>query len=371
MLIYGKKLKNHYLAKQKRILVAPLNWGLGHVTRCMPIIEALQKQGCTVILASDGRSYQLLQKEYPNLRLLSMPSYGITYGTGNMIKNIAFQMPKILWAMEREWWWLRKIIQEENIDGVISDNRYGLYSSKIPCVFLTHQLHIKIPSKIISFPANWNSRRLINRNTACWVPDFAGGENLSGELSHGGKLPKNVRYVGPLSRMKRVESPLERDIIVVLSGPEPQRTFLETELIGQLAKLAFKALIVRGVPDEEERYSLGDNLSVVSYMTAKELNQAMVESKIVIARSGYSTVMDLVKLGKQAILIPTPGQTEQEYLADLFHQKKYFLKMNQSEINLPISLKKMTDFKGFPLNYRPELLEEAVADFCSLVTSRS
>ena len=351
------------MAKQKRILVAPLNWGLGHVTRCMPIINALLDKGCEVILASDGRSYDLLQKEYPNLRLLTMPSYGITYGSGNMIKNIAIQMPKILWAMEGERWWLRKIIKQEGLDGVIADNRYGLYSSTVPCVFLTHQLNIKIPFKIISFPANWNSRRLINRNFACWIPDFEGNENLSGELSHGGKLPKNIRYVGPLSRMKSLKLPVQRDIIVVLSGPEPQRSYLEKELIVQLAETNFKTLIVKGTPDENESYSIGNNISVISYMTAQQLNEAIEESKIVIARSGYSTLMDLVKLGKQAILIPTPGQTEQEYLAKLFHEKKYFLKMDQSAINITNSMRKMNDFKGFPLIYRPELLDEAIEDF--------
>ena len=351
------------MIRQKKILVAPLNWGLGHVTRCMPIINSLQEKGCTVVLASDGRSYDLLQKEYPNLQLLKMPSYGITYGSGNMIKNIAFQMPKILWAMEAEKWWLRKIIRQEKIDGVISDNRYGLYSSRIPCIFLTHQLNIRIPSKLIGWPANWNSRRLINRFKACWIPDFAGEDNLSGELSHDGKLPRNIRYIGPLSRMGPHEAPLKRDLCVVLSGPEPQRTFLEKILIEQLKNTSYKTLLIRGVTNEEQTYGLGENLQIVSYMTAKDLNQAIVESRYVIARSGYSTVMDLAKLGKPALLIPTPGQTEQEYLASLFHQKKYFQKIDQSAIDLPNSLEKMSDFKGFPLNYRPELLEEAVEDF--------
>ncbi len=345
------------MLSSKRILVAPLNWGLGHATRCMPIIDLLLEKGVEVLLATDGRSYELLKNEYPNLRLLKTPSYNITYKSGNMILNIAPQLPKILRAINKEKKWLEEAITKYKIDAVISDNRYGMCSKQIPSIFLTHQVNIKLNIGLAGL-ANWNSKRLIRQFDECWIPDFKDTPNLSGELSHPAILP-NVRYIGMLSRLKKQPMRLLYHLAVILSGPEPQRTLLEEKIKAQLSNTTKKVILVRGITEQADEENLG-NLTIKNFLTANELSNVFASTKLVLARSGYSTIMDLVKLGKRAILIPTPGQTEQEYLAKRFHEKQQFYCQQQNNFELLPAIEQAERFTGFPLEEQPELLEAAV-----------
>ena len=347
----------------RTVLITPLNWGLGHATRCMPIIDELQRQGARVIIASDGRALRLLEKEYPDLLTLELPPYNIRYGTGNMVWNMAWQMPKILRAMRREQHAVKRIIHKYQVDALISDNRFGCWSAQIPSVFLTHQVHLKVPSLLgLGTFSKWNNRRLIRRYDECWIPDMEGEPNLSGTLSHGRMLP-NARYVGVLSRMQKMDVEKRYDIIAVLSGPEPQRTFFEEKIIEQLQKLSYSALIVKGKTDSDT-HTQNDHIHTVAYLTKNDLNEAMLASDIVITRSGYSTLMDLVALQKrQVILIPTPGQTEQEYLAERFHQQNIFFYQNQHELNLEAAIHSLSSFRGLEMEVNEEKLRQVVRDF--------
>lgn len=347
----------------KTILIAPLNWGLGHATRCMPIIDELQRQGAAVILASDGRALRLLEKEYPDLLTLQLPPYNIRYGAGSMVWNMASQMPKIMRAIWQERQAIHKIIQKYHIDGLISDNRFGCYSARIPSVFLTHQIHLKVPTLLgLGTFSKWNNRRLIKRYYECWIPDFGGEPNLSGTLSHGRMLP-NTRYVGVLSRMQKMPVEKRYDIIAVLSGPEPQRTFFEEKIIEQVQKLPYRVLIVKGKTDSNTR-SQNDQIETVAYLTKTDLNEAILAAEIVITRSGYSTLMDLAALQKrQVILVPTPGQTEQEYLAERFHKQHIFLSQNQNEMDLDAAIRNLPQFTGLNMEMDGGKLKEVVRDF--------
>ncbi len=329
----------------------------------MPIVDELRRQGAEVWLASDGRAYRLLEKEYPDLPLLELPAYNIRYGSGNMAWNIAPQMPKILWAMERERRALRQIIQTHDIQGVISDNRFGCYSTQVPCVFLTHQINLIVPTLMgLGTFAKWNNRRLISRYQECWIPDAAGEPNLSGSLSHGQPLA-NARYIGPLSRMQKMDTKKHYDIIAVLSGPEPQRSYFEEAILRQAEKMPHRFLIVKGKTDSEERTKSG-NIETVAYMTKNELNEAIMASDIVLTRSGYSTLMDLAAMGKQrVILVPTPGQTEQEYLADIFHTKKIFLCEKQNTLNLERALRQVDTCIGLNIKADNKALQRAISSF--------
>ncbi len=349
--------------RPKTILIAPLNWGLGHATRCMPIIDELQRQGARVIIASDGRALRLLEKEYPDLLTLELPPYNIRYGTGSMVWNMAWQMPKILRAIWREQRAVEKIIREYQVDALISDNRFGCWSASISSVFLTHQIHLKVPTLLgLGTFAKWNNRRLIQRYDECWIPDVEGEPNLSGTLSHGRTLP-NTRYVGVLSRMEKMEVEKRYDIIAVLSGPEPQRTFFEEKIIEQLEKLSYSALIVKGKTDSDTR-SQNNRIHTVAYLTKNDLNEAMLASDIVITRSGYSTLMDLAALQKrQVILVPTPGQTEQEYLAERFHEQNIFFTQHQNELDLEVAIRELPKFTGLDMEVNQEKLRDVVSDF--------
>ncbi len=312
--------------KNSTILFAPLDWGLGHTTRCIPLINSLQQQGFTIIVAVGENQKILLNKEFTNIKFLDLEGYNIYYTNSKyfFIFKLLLQLPKVLRRIYKERKWLNNIIDEEKIDLVISDNRFGLYSNKVPCVFITHQLTIKTPYKWLENFLQKINYKYINRFSECWIPDNKGENNFAGELSHPINMPLiPTHYIGILSRFKKAPCKSYFDICVLLSGPEPQRTELEKLLLLQLVKATKKkVLIVRGLPQEDEIKKLG-TMVVKNHLEGFNLQKAILSSDIIIARSGYTTVMELLSLQKKAILIPTPGQTEQEYLAgNLLEQKK-------------------------------------------------
>ena len=346
----------------KRILIAPLNWGLGHATRCIPIIRALEEKGAEVLIASDGRALALLKKEFPTLNFFDLPAYNIQYPFSNMILSIGWQLPKIVMAIWKEKRVIEQLIDKEKIDIIISDNRFGCFSKKVKTIFLTHQLNIKMPYSWLELPVYWGNYFWIKKFDECWIPDFKGENSLSGDLSISPQLRarpvKSLRldrsksslpfqFIGPLSRMTPQPLHKKYTAIFILSGPEPQRTILEKKILDQLPDLSGNFLIIQGKTERRSVINLKEHIKIISFMTSEELNQSILESEIVISRSGYSTIMDLANLGQKAILIPTPGQTEQEYLAKRFFDKGIFYYQKQEELDLKIALEKGKLFTGF------------------------
>ena len=303
----------------KRILVAPLNWGLGHATRCIPIIKALLDHGHRPYIASDGVALSLLKKEFPELPTFELPSYKITYaekGKHFKIKMI-WDSPKVLKAIAKEKKAVKRLVIEHGLEGIISDNRLGAYYKKLPCVFVTHQLNV------LSGNTTWMSskahQKIIKKFDACWVPDVEEKPNLTGKLGHLKKSKLNIIYLGPLSRFEKKDNPIKNDLMVLLSGPEPQRTMLEEKLLHELKGFEGNILFVKGKIEDEQvqeeiRIAKGKILHY-NFMKSDELENALNVSEKVLCRSGYTTVMDLAKLEKKPFFIPTPGQYEQEYLA--------------------------------------------------------
>lgn len=306
------------MSKNKTILVAPIHWGLGHASRSIPIINKLLDQNFQVIIASDGAALLLLQKEFPDLETIKLPSYNIRYPRKGWFfkwKMIA-SLPSFHKTMKAEKEAIERIIDEKQIDGIISDGRFGVYSSRVPSVYITHQLNV------ITGTTTLLSRRmhqkLIENFDICWVPDYSPStKNFSGRLSHSeGNLPFPIRYIGTLSRFTKRKLPVDIDILVLLSGPEPQRTRLEKKLLNELKESDKNILIVQGIVSEEQQWKEIGSIKVVNYMGSEELEETLNRSDIIVSRSGYSTIMDLVALEKKAFFIPTPGQYEQEYLAN-------------------------------------------------------
>jgi uncharacterized protein (TIGR00661 family) len=298
-----------------KIIVAPLNWGLGHATRCIPVIKALIEQNFTPIIASDGVALQLLRMEFPSIKSYQLPSYGIQYpkkGKSFTFK-LLLQLPKIYKAVKEEHKIISKIIEKEGITGIISDNRFGVYATKVPSVYITHQVNVL--SGFTTFFSSKVHQKIIAKFDYCWIPDYEGEPNLAGKLSHVNGNHLNCQYINPISRFHFERREKKYDLLVLLSGPEPQRTLLEEKLLNELKSYQKSILFIRGIVEEKQNYSKKDNLEIVNYMLANELENAINESEIVLARSGYSTIMDLDKLGAKAFFIPTPGQFEQEYLA--------------------------------------------------------
>lgn len=331
-----------------KILLAPLDWGIGHATRMIPLIKNLIHNECEIFIAADGNIRSLLQLEFPKATFITLKGYNVKYSKQKkwLALKIGIQIPIILFSIYKEHRWLKKVVKKYSFDAIISDNRFGLYNSTIPCIYITHQLLVKtgneFSEKILQKIHFW----FINKYTECWVPDYAGEKNLSGQLSHPlVNIPPNVHYIGCLSRFQKNSIiAIKYELLILLSGPEPQRTILEKILLHQLQFLDSKVLFVRGLPATMEQLPFQQNISIKNHLTAQELNEAIEQSKIVISRAGYTTVMDLVKLKKKGILIPTPGQTEQEYLADYLEQNKMFVTAAQDTFNLNEAIKKAAGF---------------------------
>ncbi|HEX8460153.1 MAG TPA: glycosyltransferase [Segetibacter sp.] len=349
------------------ILVAPLDWGLGHATRCIPLIRHLLTLNCNVIIAAEGATEKLLKNEFPFLQFERLPGYNIRYAGRKRFFTLKIiqQLPKILFSIKKEKKWLENLLLTNKINAVISDNRYGLYNSKIKSVFITHQLCIKTPFSFLQKLITLLNYQLIKKFDACWVPDIKEQPGMAGALSHPGILPGiTTTYLGGISRFDKTEQNGNKfDFLIVVSGPEPQRTSLESKLLTQLTDFKGKAMLVRGLPNSTETLPSNKYLEIKNHLNAAEMEQAFGESNIIISRSGYTTVMDICKLQKKSILIPTPGQTEQEYLAKHLEKQGWCIAANQQDFDLKEQLEKAKYFNFRLPNLKMEFYKQVLNQF--------
>lgn len=295
----------------------------------------------------------MLQKEFPLLKSYALPSYNIKYSKSG--KNLKFKLllsiPSVISAVKKEHKIVAQIIKKEGIVGSISDNRFGVYNSNIPAVYITHQLTV-LSGKTTGITSKTHQKIIKNFNE-CWVPDFENELNFSGDLGRLETTDFNLKYLGILSRFKPVKCTNKYNLLIVLSGPEPQRTLLENKLFLELKNYQGKVLFVRGTLEnnlklETSNLTIGQsrNIKIRNYLLKDALEEALNESEIVIARSGYSSIMDLAVLGKKAFFIPTPGQFEQEYLAKTLKDKLIAPFSNQQDFSLE-KLNEIVNYTGF------------------------
>ncbi len=364
--------------KQTRILVCPLDWGLGHASRCIPIIKQLLLKDTSVIIAGSGGSLELLKSEFPEIEFVLFDGYKITYPRkGNMAVKMLFKLPSLLKNIVKEHRAIKKIIKDYKIDAVISDNRYGLFSKQLPTIFITHQLMIKCPTwlKFIEPLLYLINNFFISKYTECWVPDYKGKINLSGDLSHKYYRLQNVIYIGPQSRFYNTiidnkDNKEIYDLMIILSGPEPQRSILEDIVIKQLFNKDLNVILVLGKPEVENIKRFKNNFTIYSYLTSNDLIKYINRSRLILCRSGYSSIMDLCVLGKKAILVPTPGQTEQEYLARFFMKKRIFYSQIQQNLNICEAIKKTEEYDGLIIKENVSLLNVRIDELLENIRKR-
>ncbi len=349
----------------KKILVAPLDWGLGDATRCIPIIKHLKALDCEVIIACTPTQGKLLKQQFPQNLFLPIFGYNITYTKHRSMlpfKMLA-QIPKIFSSIKKEHRWLQKIIHQHKIDAVISDNRYGLYSKHVPCYFITHQLQVLTANKWMDTFAQIINYKYINRFTACWVPDEKEEPSLAGKLSHPGILPKiPLHYIGPLSRFEKGETQEKKYTwMMILSGPEPQRTLLEMKFLLSAGSMQDEVLLVRGKPGSVENIPVPGNCIVYNHLPTEDMLLAIQSSEYIISRCGYTTVMEMFSLQKKCIFIPTPGQTEQEYLAKHLMKKQWCYTFLQHQPFLE-NIEKARTFNFTQPNIKPNQFEHVLSD---------
>jgi len=322
---------------KKTILICPLDWGLGHAARCVPLINQFIADGHHVIIGADKTPLAFLKQEFPTLKTVVIPGYEVIYSEkGNSLK-LFYESVKFFNFIKEEHSFIDKIIEENNIDVLVSDNRYGLWSKKIKSILITHQLYVKAPlgEKI----AHQKIEKLVSNFDECWIPDVAGKVNLSGDLSHLHPIKVTHKFIGSLSRfpVSDLTPSIEEkyDVIAILSGPEPQRTLFEKLVFEQIEKYQLKAVVVRGRPDKELGVrSQKSGVEIFNHLATPLLEEYILKSKVVICRAGYSSIMDLVALRKPALIIPTPGQTEQEYLANYHLDQGNFYSQKQADFDL-------------------------------------
>ncbi|MGN6291331.1 MAG: glycosyltransferase [Chitinophagaceae bacterium] len=359
-----------------RVLVAPLDWGLGHATRCIPVIYELLKQNAEVWLAGENAQESLLRNEFPSLPFLSLKGYRVKYSrsASGLWRAIFRQLPRIWQTIRQENKWLKQAVSEYEFDAVISDNRFGLSHPSIPCIFITHQLHIKSPlGKWTESRIQRTNYRFINKFSECWVPDIKGSNNLAGQLSHPTVLPRiPVLYTGILSRLHRNNGyPQKKHLFISLSGPEPQRTTWENKIIQEIAHYPGTATIVRGLPEAGKLIPSTNDIHFFNHLPANDYNQEMNKAEWVISRSGYSTVMDIAMLGKKAILVPTPGQPEQEYLGKYLSEKGFAPSLTQDGFSLAKALELAGGFNFQPWeNTSVTGLPEAVSSLLNKIKEK-
>ena len=317
-----------------KYLVAPLNWGLGHASRCIPLIQRFLDEGHEVVLGGDGDSLTLLRKHFPKLRYVYLAPLNLRYSRGSrQVFAMLRALPRLIAWSIKDHALLRAVLREEPFDRIVSDNRFGLFVKRPQTTYMTHQLHIMLPKgwRWLEPLAERLHARIYRRFDEVWVPDYEDPEkSLAGEMSHlkpsnlQTLKPSNLKYIGPLSRFSTnppTTNPLTRyDVVAVLSGLEPHRTLLEQEIVRRYAGKKDQVLIVQGLPSRPKTSIQRGNIRIVPYMNDAELVPALLGAKQIIARSGYSTLMDLDALGllDKAELHPTPGQPEQEFLAQKF-----------------------------------------------------
>ena len=312
-----------------KILIAPLNWGLGHATRCIPLIRQYMAQGHEVVLGGDGESLLLLRKTFPQLRVIDLPSLELRYTDNAKQRGFYLRaIPALIRFTIADYYYLRQQLAIEHFDLVISDNRFGLFSRQTRCVYITHQLYVQLPKRLSLFQplARALHACIYKRYSDVWVPDYADPlNNLAGALAHGGRFDRRVTYIGPLSRFGSSEAGFRLPdtgypILAVLSGLEPQRTLFEQELVARFKASPQPVLIVRGKIGGPATATHIGSVTLLPHISDEELLPLLRQAEKIIVRSGYSTIMDLATLGllHKAEFHPTPGQSEQEYLYSIW-----------------------------------------------------
>jgi uncharacterized protein (TIGR00661 family) len=344
------------LHTSNRILIAPLDWGLGHATRCVPIINQLLIDGKTPVIAAYGAPLNFFRLEFPQLEIIELPGLQIKYPKRNsLMLKMAVTFPLIAWSFYKEHFLLKQIITDNRIDAVISDGRYGLWNRNIKSIFINHQINIKLPGvfSFLEFPLFLINKIAMSKFDEVWIPDSEQKPNLAGELSHKYKLSDRYKFVGPLSRFSPTSgdsSNSTSDILIILSGPEPARSEFESIIFNQLIDESKKRIIVvRGKPgDSHKKYNLPENVDVYNHLSSEELAHAIANTGTVISRPGYSTVMDLSVFGKKAVFVPTPGQSEQEYLARYYQKVGWVPYFKQQNFDLFNSISDLESYFGIP-----------------------
>jgi hypothetical protein len=337
------------------VFITPLNWGLGHASRDVPVIRELLHQGHEVTVGAWGNARALLEREFPSCNFIDFPDYPVSAKQGRFFfPRFMFHMPSLVEALSNERKNLDTILSSHHFDLIISDSRPGVYSKTVPSLHITHQTHQSFPLIVwpIELVALYVNARGFRKYTSLIIPD-----NPPGPISMAGKLSKTffpgtkrqAYYSGILASLSKVDTPKTIDFLFSISGMEPQRTVLEKILLPQIGDLPGKKVVLLGKPSQQQIVDLDDGTTCYSYVPYAEKARLMSSARCIISRSGYTSMMDLAELEcKSGLFIPTPGQWEQEYLSSYYQRKKWFMSISQYRLRIVRDLAHSAGYTGFP-----------------------
>lgn len=322
-----------------KVFYAVLNMGLGHATRSLPVIQEFLRRGWKVWVGSNGRSLQFLKHELPDADFITTPDYGITYSHGSLLlPKLISQTPGVLFKIREEKKLCDRIVEGIVPDLIVSDHCYGMHHSQIPSYFMSHQIYFALPAYLQPFSPLISQFNFgfHNRYRKVLIPDLPenGHGLISGKLSNLPSSDKHHKFIGTLSSIKRQSHGNDIDVLFSVSGPEPQRSVFEKIILAQVRDVKGKKIVALGKSEERKLLEDEDDLKVYTHLPRMEMETLFNRAKLIVTRAGYSTLMELAETGKKALLVPTPGQTEQEYLAKRMIEKKWFYSVSQNHINL-------------------------------------
>jgi uncharacterized protein (TIGR00661 family) len=357
------------MKKRRRVFYAVLNMGLGHASRSLPIIQHFADQGWELYIGSSGRSLQFLKYEISQAKYFELPDYNLQYTRkGVSLILLLSQLPALFRKIRIENELTSQLVRENRIDMIISDHRYGCYHSDIPSIFLSHQLRFITPKMLrpLEFTGIWFNQYFHKKYSAILIPDKKKKNEglLSGRLSNIRKS-SDLHFCGPLSSIQKKVAPEDIDILISVSGPEPQRTIFEKTVLSQVKNIPGKKVIVLGKPEDNNREVVSDQLVIYNFASRKVMLELFNRSKLIVSRSGYSTLMELVELQKKALFVPTPGQTEQLYLAKRLEKLGYFYYSPQNKLDLAEQIPHALSYHGIGIELKTEWTLRVIDDIIS------
>lgn len=348
--------------KSGKVFYTVLNMGLGHATRSLPIIREFLRRNWEVLLGSNGRALEFLKTELPGVPFVITPDYEIEYAANSwLIPKLAIQLPRLLKKIKEEQQFTRGVIPKFLPDLIFSDNCYGVHDERIPSYFISHQVFFAMPNGLepLGPLAGRFNRRFHEPYIKIIIPDLPGhGQGLlSGDLSRSPEKSSKYVYGGILSSMTRRESSDPLDLLVSISGPEPQRTIFEQKILKQIENIPGKKVVALGKSETLQLIRDTKDLQVYSHIPRREMEMLFNRARLIVSRPGYSTLMELVELGKPALLVPTPGQTEQISLARYTRERNWFYSVDQAKLDLARDVKIATQYAGL---YKPNVTQWSV-----------
>lgn len=358
--------------RQLNILFGVQDWGLGHATRDLILLRALVSAGHRVTIISNGRALQMLRQELNGrcdyIRFKDLPKPLSRRALWFHIK-MSLALPLVFHTYRRERQLVQRLCRSRNIDCIVSDTRYGLCSDEIPSFHLVHSMRQIVPGRprILERLVEIGQRHLLRKGRKILVPDQL-QNGLAGDLCHrldcdwGGRLA----YIGILSSLTCAPAETDIDVFVSVSGAEPQRSIFERLVLDQIGKVKGRVVVTLGRPEAAAVVSQNGRLRVYGYLNREKQQEMMNRARLVVTRSGYTTLMELAELGKKALLVPTVGQSEQEYLAEYHERLGHWHGVRQSDMVLARDVEKAFTYSGLP---PMQPTRESVARFLGIVAA--